>query len=220
MKALHSTLGRSVMVVLAAILVSGCRPTYVAESSGPAFVQQGEDIRHAASGMIFPSSVSQFQRVLPTVFDSADLDVGVGYYLLPPNKPVSGSVFIYPPPSLISIGSPDSVVESARATLTKAEFERRARSVTDSNSDAVLAEQDRATLVQNNRTRLTGWRGVWNYSTRFANRLQDVQSELAVFCFVDQKQWCLEYRFTWPRGVTPRAEIDRFMQALQIPDLR
>src|SRR5260370_37322414 len=50
---------------------------------------------------------------------------GAGYNLLAPGRAVAATVYVYPAPSLISIGSPSDVVASARATLCKTEFERR-----------------------------------------------------------------------------------------------
>ena len=114
-----------VRIGVACMLLAGCKPpqpTYLAQ---PEVIQAQGAYVHGPSGMTFPTTVGDFQRASITRYDAAGQDMGAGYNLLAPGWAVAATVYVYPAPSLISIGSPSDVVASARATLCKTEFERR-----------------------------------------------------------------------------------------------
>lgn len=206
---------RLILALAVPLAVGGCpggRPT---AATGPSFTQEGTDLRHITSGMLFPSTVGLFQRVAPQIYDPTGRDVSVGYNLANGDNLIAATVYVYPAPSLISFGSPDSVVADARARLAHGEFERRKKEVTRAHPGAILLQEGPVTLSQDP-TAIDGWQATFTFTGDFAGRNRTLQSELFVFCFVARK-WALEYRFTYPQQLTPRADIDGFMRELRAP---
>ena len=184
-------------------------------ANGSAFTQVGTALRHVASGMLFPASVDDFQRVTPFTYDAAGKDVSVGYNA---GRPIVATVYIYPAPSLESFGSPPNVVADARVRLANAEFERRKREVTDANPGAVLVQERPVTLTQNN-VSIDGQEASFTFTGDLGGQMRKLRSELFVFCFLGQT-WALEYRISYPEEIDSRAEIDAFMRDLRLPFTR
>lgn len=204
---------RLVLAVLLPLSVGGC-PAGGPTATGPAFTHEGADLRHVASGMSFPSAVGGFQRVSPHIYDIAGRDVSVGYNLVDGDRSIVATVYVYPAPSLMSFGSPDRVVADARARLARGEFERRKTEVTHAHPGAALLQEEPATLSQTPSS-IDGWQATFALTSDFAGQNRALQSELFVFCFVGQA-WALEYRFTYPQQLSPRAQIDSFIHDLHV----
>jgi hypothetical protein len=201
-----------VLIATAFLLLGGChsqQPTYLAQ---PQPIQAEGSYTHAASGMVFPPEVGDFQRVSVTRYDTAELDVGVGYNLITWTSGVAATVYAYPAPSLVSIGSPANVVASARATLCNGEFERRKREVVHRHPGAHLIQEKDATLPQVG-SASPGKMAAFDYDDHFGGRSQPLHSELYVFCYIGRK-WALEYRFTHPKDFDAGEAISSFMAKL------
>src|SRR5688572_5900640 len=69
---------------------------------------------HEKSGMTFPIAVGDFQRGAVQRYDREGLDVSAGYNLFDSRRQIIATVYVYPAPSLLSIGSPPQTVDSAR----------------------------------------------------------------------------------------------------------
>jgi len=97
---------RSLPVVLA-LFLAGC-PTVPETTSGPVFRDAGASVEHVPSGMMFPNTLGAFVRRSVHQYDATGLDVSAGYNAVDP-APVTVTVYVYPSPRLVSLGSPDDV---------------------------------------------------------------------------------------------------------------
>jgi len=105
-------------------------------------------LRHDKSGMTFPIAVGEFQRRVLQRYDQDGLDVSVGYNLYDSRRQIVVTVYVYPVPPLVSIGSPSETVTSARMLLTRNEFEARKREIMQPRLGARLIE-DTETSIPN-----------------------------------------------------------------------
>ena len=139
--------------------------------------------------------------------------MGAGYNLLAPGWAVAATVYVYPAPSLISIGSPSDVVASAHATLCKTEFERRkGGELIGAHPGARQIGEKDAPLPQGGPP-LPGKMAAFEYDDLFAGARLPLHSELYVFCYVGGK-WAFEYRFTSPRNFAATEAIAALMMKL------
>ena len=196
---------------MAAVLF-GCstmRPKHLAR---PEVISAEGNFTHAASGMTFPHSVGDFQRSKVLRYDTENLDMSAGYDLITVMGSVAATIYVYPAPSLISIGSPPNVVAAARDRLAQNEFEARKREVMHFRPGALLIEEREVSLQQGNATYL-GKMATFEYEEVFAGQRQLLRSHLYFFCFAGGK-WVIKYRFTHPRFFDATKEIDEFMKNL------
>ena len=120
-----------VLFALLSISLVGCpaRPRPLAQ---PQTILTEGSYTHR-SGMTFPLAVEGFRRSIVQRYDQEGLDVSAGYDLYDPSHKIAATVYVYPAPSLVSIGSPPEVVETAHARLAKNEFEARKREILQSH---------------------------------------------------------------------------------------
>lgn len=194
--------------------LGGCPPVNSPSSAGPFLIHVGDDLVHQASGMDFPSRVGEFQRASGHVYNANGRDISVGYNMLGVNGTIVATVYVYPAPSLISIGSPDNVIADARAKLTQMEFARRKREIVLSHRDATLLDESPYDLVQASGS-LAGWKAVFSYALNVNGNMAPARSQLFVFCLV-HGPWALEYRFTYPQSLDASPAIKAFMQMLRV----
>lgn len=198
--------------VVVAFLLTGCLSSQTTRVQ-PEITQPVGAYVHAPSGMRFPAEVGDFHRVDIIKYDAAGLDVSAGYDLTTLTGGVAATVYVYPAPPLVSIGSPADVVASARARLCKGEFERRKSEVAASHLGARLTEEKEVPPVQGSASTM-GRMATFEFQDLFWGRRQPLQSELYVFCPVGQR-WAFEYRFTSPKGFEARGKISEFLAKLQ-----
>jgi len=129
-----------------AVMLAGCQTVQV---TPPTPIHVSGYYNHPGSGMVFPERVGEFQRVQITQFAPSEKDVGVGYNSNGVRVPISATVYVYPAPRLISVGSPSSVVEDARAQLFHGHIEVLKREVMRAHPDARLLSEENFTLSQN-----------------------------------------------------------------------
>src|SRR5207237_3621361 len=96
---------------------------------------------HPASKIVMPESVAGFQREAILRYDAEGLDVSAAYNFVTLSHRIAATVYVYPAPSLVSIGSPPDVVAGARAHLTESEFQRRKQEIQGAHPGATLIEQ-------------------------------------------------------------------------------
>lgn len=165
--------------------------------------------------MRFPDAVGDFQRSQIFRYDAKGLDVSAGYNLASTAGFMVATVYIYPAPSLVSIGSPPDVVASARETLCRNEFEHRKREVFNAHPGARLIREE-GIAPPHPGTSTAGRRAVFEYDASFAGGQQPIHSELWIFCYIGGK-WALEYRFSSPLSVDAGPVISAFMATLPWP---
>lgn len=167
---------------------------------------------HDKSGMTFPIAVGEFQRGMLQRYDQDGLDMSVGYNLYDSRRRIITTVYVYPAPPLISIGSPPETVASARAFLAKNEFEARKREVMLPRPGARLIEDTEISIPIGGTVRV-GRIATFEYAERFAGQQQPLRSHLCMFNFVGGK-WALKYRITYPRSLEATREIDSILQGV------
>jgi hypothetical protein len=194
-----------------AVPLAGCprTPTYVAQ---PEAITASGDFVQATSGMKFPDHVDDFRRVAATLYDKDGLDVSAGYNLMDPTAPVIATVYVYPAPPLVSIGSPADVIAAARVQLCQDEFARRKAEIAHAHPDAVLLGEQDFTLPRKNGP-FPGKKASYEFDYLFGGTRLRAASELYVFCYVAER-WAVEYRFTSPRDAASADKISSFMSGL------
>jgi hypothetical protein len=207
MKAQNFFVAIAVFLALAA-----CRPPEPTSPAQPMAVDAQGSYRHAPSGMTFPPTVGDFERANITQFDAAGDDIGVGYNRISSTGGIAATVYVYPAPSLVSIGSPPDVVASAQATLCSNEFARREKEVVGVHPGARLIEEKTAPSPGGGR-QVPGEMAAFEYDDLFGGQRRAIHSELYVFCYVGGK-WSFEYRFSSFRSLDAREAIATFMAAL------
>ena len=80
--------------------------------------------------MTFPLAVGDFKRDKIVRYKRDGTDESVGYNRLEPRHEIAGTVYIFPSPPLTSIGSPQNVIDNARAHLCEAQFRSVQKEVT------------------------------------------------------------------------------------------
>jgi hypothetical protein len=190
------------------------RPAYL---TNPEPIIAPGDYLHYASGMKFPATVGDFQRVQILRYDRDSLDVSAGYDRQVNPGLIEATVYVYPAPHLVSIASPPNVIAGTRMDLTQVEFERRKSEVLHAHPDAKLIEEEDLTLSKNSQSNY-GKLAVFDYEDRFAGMSTRLHSYLYVFCYVNNK-WAIEYRFTFTADVNGTPKIQEFLQNLDWPKL-
>jgi hypothetical protein len=142
-------------------------------------------------------------------YDVAGADVSAGYNFRSPNSTIVATVYVYPAPPLVSIGSPSDVVQSARATLCNSEFARRKNEITAAHRDARLLSEGNAVRPHSGPPVLGK---VAEYEFSAPNR-EPLRSGIFVYCYIGDK-WAFEYRFTSQKFPDASEQISAFMKAL------
>ena len=216
----NSLLRKSVWPILAlalAALVVGCPTTQPRYTGGPEPIKATGTYIHKPSGMSFPTGVSSFERDRILRYDQEGLNVGVGYNCRNALHPVAATVYVYPSPSLVSIGSPANVVGEARERLSENEFASTRQQIIRAHPDAKLIEERRVEAV---RDRHNGGRyASFELDEVFAGSRQRVRSDVYLFSGLGGK-WSLKYRFTYPIRADVNKEVQELMEAVTWPGSR
>lgn len=157
-----------------------------------------------------PESVTGFQRDAVSRYDADGLDVSADYSLVTSSVRIAATVYVYPSPKLISIGSPREVVADARAHLAENEFERRKQEIQYAHPGAVLVEQRDISRTESSQS-YAGTLAVFEYDEVFAGSEMPLRSRLYLFCYVSGT-WTVKYRFTYPKTEDAGREIEEFIQ--------
>jgi len=191
------------------VVLAGCE-----SESPPAYFRQPETIAaeggyvHPASGMTFPVAVGEFRRVNLIRYDAAGSDVIAGYNSVEPTSGVAATVYVYPASSLGRIDAKQDLAP-ARAALCGNEFQgRKAEIFRYHRGVHVVDEKDVPITFAG--TSMTGRMAAFAYEDVFGGRLQPLQSEIYIFCYVGEA-WTLAYRFTAPRDFDASRAIAAFM---------
>ena len=167
---------------------------------------------HEKSGITFPMTAGDFQRVAVQQFDQEGLNISAGYNLFDEKRQVVVTVYVYPAPSLVSVGSSPQTVDSARSILAKQEFEGRKRELMQPRPGARLIEDTEISIPIGGTVRV-GRMATFEFEEKFAGKHQPLKSHLCIFNYVGGK-WALKYRITYPRHLEVSREIDTVLQGV------
>ena len=201
-------LRRFFLVLLVVAICTGCPVTSIPPSqrssqalSQPVIETVTGTYTHAASKMTFPTEVAGFSREQIVRYDSAGLDVGVGYNLVEPPCGVAVTVYVSPAPRHTYVMADPAVVESTQANYLRQYFEATKAEIPKYHQGArVLSEGPE--LLRNPVDR-PGLRAIFSFTDTFAFVRQPVQSELHVF--IMDRAWFVKYRATYPDACAANA---------------
>lgn len=163
------------------------------------------------TGMIYPESVGDFHRVNVVKYAPDGSDESVGYNLETPNSEIAMTVYFFRSPPLTSLGSPQSVIDEARAHLCAQQFGGIESEVTTAHTDARLLGEDTASLAQLGTT-FVGHKATYELTLpNFFGRRQTTHSEAYLFCYAGS-EWTVEYRVDYPADSDSAAAIAAFMR--------
>lgn len=169
---------------------------------------------HELSGMIFPFMVDDFRRDVVQRYNQEGSDVSVGYNLVNSQSRIAATIYVYPAPKLVSVGSTSETIAAARAELTKREFETRKREVWIFHPNGRLIE-DTEISIPIGGTLHSGRMATFEYDDKFGGQVQPVRSYLYIFNFVGGK-WALKYRFTYPKDLGATPKIATLLQSVPV----
>jgi hypothetical protein len=184
-------------VSLGSVVLVGC-PSYRVNTlpdsvplSRAALLSAEGDFVHAASRFSFPAVVKGWRRVAMMRYDTAGLDISVGYDIGAPDCRVAVTIYVSPAPRMSFIGADPALVHSVEEKWLDAAYDRWKGEIAQVHPDAVVTSQDRKT---------------WNASPgrKAVYAISSDRSELSVFV-IDQT-WFLAYRNTYPAACADEAQ--------------
>jgi hypothetical protein len=201
----------AVLTVSLSLFLAGCPARPRPLSQPEAIVAEGAYV-HEKSGMTLPLTVGDYRRTAVLRYDQQSLDVSAEYDLYDGRGKIAATVYVYPAPSLLSIGSPTNTVASARVILTNREFEARKQEILHAHPGGKLMEDTEISIPIGGATRV-GRIANFEYEHNFAGQYQMVRSHLCMFNFVGG-EWALKYRITYPKNLETTSEIDALLQGI------
>ncbi len=179
------------------LFLAGCQPLVAPRMGQP---NPTEDYIHTPSDFRFPPTVAGFARETVKQYDREGRDVSVGYNQ---GQSIAMTVYVYPIPA----EGPDSSLES--------HFQKCKSEVVSRHQGVELLSDGPVTASPGGQQR-SGRHAAFKYNERFAQRQQDVHSELYVFV---NGSWFIKYRVTCPAGQKGTVEpaIKAFIEALNWP---
>jgi hypothetical protein len=168
----------------------------------------------AKTGMTYPVSVGDFQRVTITRYKEDGSDESAGYNRYTPGTEISATAYVFPSPSLVSFGSPQSVIDSPRAHLCDSQFLAIQNEIKGAHPDAALVSQGNTTLTQGAAT-YSGHEAFYTLTNAnfFGRHQVPSRSDVYVFCYAGGK-WTVEYRIDYPVVHDASGAITDFMRDL------
>lgn len=162
---------------------------------------------HKPSGFSFPVTAGEFKRGPVYQYDVQGRNIGVAYNLVDESRTIAATVYIYPSPAIMSIGSPSSVVETARTHLCQQEFDVQNREIMAAHPNARLIDMSESSEGAIRHFSL------FEYKEVFANVRQLLFSELELSCYVKGK-WTVKYRITYPKTLDVVHEVKGIKRAI------
>jgi hypothetical protein len=200
---------RPALVLGFALLLSGCWPSVwkldrlpESEPLGQAvLINRPGPLRHEPSGFEFAEWYDSFQRVTAYGYDTAGLDVAIGYNDRGPDCLLLATFYVYPTPRVTHFGAGPDVVAALEQGFLDAEL-TRVREEIERYHPAMHSVVVGSATTPARRSVLRG------HSLTF--RESEKISELRLF--VLDHQWFLKYRFTYPESC--REEAARRLERL------
>jgi hypothetical protein len=185
------------------LALAGCpkpvtQPAIPADSrplAQPMNINRPGPLVHAGTGLEFGERYEHFERVSAMQFDTAGLNVGVGYNDRRPECLIVSTFYLYPTPRMGIVGAAPEVVASLERDWLERGFAQSRGDVLQAHPRLESPVQGRVTTAADGET-LEGK----SYAYREADKL----SELRLFVF--RHQWFLKYRFTYTAACRGDAE--------------
>lgn len=208
------TASYGILVVSALVLAGdGCEDPGDTDTNLPEKIVADGAYTHAESGMTFPEQVGSFLRTDLTRYDADFNDVSAGYDAFPPTGPLSATVYVYPAPKIVSIGSPKDVVNSARNHLAEGEYAACKQEIMRAHPGGKLVSESRVRHAGARKTFL-GRKAVFEFDSMSFGVQQTFRSELIEFHYVADR-WVVKYRFTYPKDIDMSKYTEAFIDQLE-----
>ena len=153
---------------------------------------------HEAARATFPAQVGELRRVNLFRYDEAATNVSASYALAGTDGRLHLTVYIYPSPTL-----PGATPEET----CRREYEETSRFILNQHAGGERVEEGAAPTAEG----VNGRRSVFRYSAGFDGRMQEVRSELALYCRVGGG-WQVKYRATSAAAFDASGEIEAFIR--------
>ncbi|MEM7411953.1 MAG: hypothetical protein AAF430_17115 [Myxococcota bacterium] len=205
---------RALVIGIAALLLSGCpfagttqldlRPS-TSPLPEPEPINRPGDLVLENTGFVFPERYGDFIRVAALRFDTAGLDLSVGYNYRTAGCLIAATVFVYPTPRMQFVGASSEVIESVQARWISEEFTARVAEIRAHHPD-ITSELTYEAHLPYRGTALTG--------PGFFFEARTNRSEMSLF--VHDARWFIKPRFTYPASCREQARglIDSFLRKL------
>jgi hypothetical protein len=182
-------------------------------SSGPSGAQtfragDADSLVHEQSGIPFPARLGDFARegtLKKYVADGSD--VSAGYNYVGPDGAIAATTYVYPSPKLVSIGSPQHVIDHTRAKLSDDEFARSKQELQSAHPQAVLVSEGSFTTGSGR----SGLMAEYEYTGLFAGAVQPVKSRLYLLTYINGR-WTVKHRITFPAGRPVQPKVDQYVR--------
>src|SRR6185369_3115370 len=185
------------------------------QTSGPTPLNVTSTYKHAGSEMSFPENIGKFQRVQVTQYAPEEKDVGIGYNLYDPASPVIATVYVYPAPGVVSIGSPPDVAETAKALMFQGHLNAVKGDIMRAHPDAKLISENSVVVTLGAQSH-KGKKVAYEFAYAFGPTLYESISQLYLF---QNNDWMIKYRFTFPKvtALASEAAVMDFLNKFEWP---
>ncbi len=191
-----------------AIGTAGC-PSSHGPSAPQTSAADADTLVHEQSGVPFPARLGDFTREATLKQYAPDgSDVSAGYNYVGPNGAIAATTYVYPSPKVVSIGSPQHVIDTARAKLSNDEFARCKQELQGAHPQAMLVSEG-SFVMGNGRT---GVMAEYKYAEAFAGAVQPVKSRLYLLTYINAR-WTVKHRITFPADSPLQAKVDEYVRA-------
>ncbi|HLD66373.1 MAG TPA: hypothetical protein VJA19_10030 [Pseudomonas sp.] len=192
--------------VLLAFMIAGCmNPPYQ-----PQNIEVSGAYTQADTGIIFPPTSGIFRRVEMLRIDERASHIYVGYNSELIALPIIVSVYVYPGPQIISIGSPPEVIATARQKLLLDQQAEQKQGIVNAHPGGRLIAENAVTLLYSGQS-VPGLRVDYEFHELFQGEVQKVNSALYLFDLGDSM---LKFRISSPASVDSEAPVAKLMAEL------
>ena len=193
------------LAIISLLGFSGC-PSVSSKSQTPFTTEKNNLVVHTYSGVVFPERIGPFTREGFRVYDQNGLDVSATYNCRSPVQ-ITATVYSFPSPKLIPIGSPSEVIHSAREQLTANYFDEIKQEIIRAHPGAVeLQSKD----IEGDESTI-GKFAEYKFTESFWGQTRDLNSRLYLFTYFGGK-WTVQYRFTYPANPDANKAVDAFVK--------
>ena len=183
----------------------------------PREVEVSGPYTQAATGMIFPEAVGEFQRTDVISYNSERTDESADYLLENDGKPaIAITVYVYPVPadlgSALAQSLPKEDLVGAWYMLGEQLFNEEEQGIVELHPGSRLIDGGETAFEQHG-VSYPGAVSTFSYNEDFFGHVQKVRSQLHLFPMVGGK-WMVKYRITYAEGFDGVAPANAFIRAL------
>jgi hypothetical protein len=170
-----------------------------------------------ASGMTFPTAVGDFQRVSIYRYAEDGSNESGGYNRGGANGLITATVYVYPSPPILSVGSPRDVIEDTRNILCEQELAAIRNDLARVHPSLQEVENGPASLTQGDQSHFGRHLSLRVTSpSGFGQEHPPLRTDTHLFCYVGGR-WTVKFRITHREDSADAAEqVALFMRDLRI----